>query len=273
MKRGVRLVAALCFGATLAGGCDTLLPHREDITSPEAGDRGRALVQRAVSAHGGRAAWDRLEDITFTALFEPAPAAKAGEVEPAQTEREIRFTFNFKHDRGRMDFPAEPGSAWVRNGDQVFFLQKGKLGDRPPDPESLRVPIEAQLFSMPFRMLDPGIDLAYAGLKPFDGHERATVLVNPPPRATGMHRRSLAYFDPETGNLVHVSFDVGQDDVGLAGDATYLEWQQIGDLTLPKRLHVVTGRPTKVQAYDLSFVDVNLKPRVNPKIFEKPLAP
>ncbi len=271
MKLTTRIATAVALlGAFLCGGCGALLPRREDLTSDEAERRGRALVARAVRLHGGQRAWDRLDDITFTARYERAPAAEPNEVEPPQTEREIRFTFDFDRARGRMDFADAHRSAWVRNGDDVFFVEDGQRSARLPDPEAMRVPVEAQLFSTPFQMLAPGVRLAHAGVKPFGDRELETVLVEPPASAAGMQRRALAYFDPGTGELVQVAFEVGQGDVGLSGSATFLEWQEVGALTLPGRLHVVTSRPAKVHAYDLTFIDVSLTPNVDPSIYRPP---
>ena len=270
MKRTTRVVTAIALLGTFACGCGLLLPRREDITSDEAETRGRALVMRAVRAHGDQAAWDHLGDVTFTARYAQAPPADLAEVEPSQTKREIRFTFDFGRGRGRMDFADAHRSAWVRNGDDVFFVEDGKRSVRSPGPDSMRVPVEAQLFAAPFLMLAPGIHLAYAGIKPFAGRDLETVLAEPEGSAIGMHRRALGYFDPRSGELLHVAFDVGQGDVGLAGSATFLEWQTVGALRLPKRLHVRTSRLAQVHDYDLTFTDVNLAPEVDPAVYRAP---
>ncbi len=235
--------------------------------TPADAERARAIATRCVALHGGIEAWKKAGNIRFTAKVR-APGGAGGAASDAP-QTEIRFTFDYVHRAGRMEFPADPGNGWGTDGKETWFIEGGKLADHAPGPEALPLPIEAMFFAVPFYLFSPTADIFYEGTADYEGRQVDSVRVAPKAGQGGPERSALLYFDPTTAEVLHVRFDV-EGTSGVRGEASYVEWQKAGKLTLPKVLEIGAIRPTRIKEGEIRFEDVQVGVSVPAAFYRKP---
>ncbi|MCA9771531.1 MAG: hypothetical protein KC466_03925 [Myxococcales bacterium] len=257
--------------AALAAGCSKL-PEPKDLSGEEQAlrERGRALVERAVAAHGGLDRWRALGDVAWT--MRDTWSGIGGLVGPGfpVDDPRTRYFFNWSLNKGRMEFLDAPGVAWGHDSREGWCEEGGRRTyDRAKDATFL-VPTEAYFFALPFKFLDPGVVQYDAGRREADGKTWETALITFEAGVGVVQDRYLAYFDPETGRLGRVTFTVLEQPGGAEGLARYTEWQVAGGLVVPKRIDLDAISPISFYLHSLSFEAVDLSPAFDRRLYEKP---
>lgn len=256
----------------LALGCASKIPEAVDLPGDDITKqvKGREIVERAVAIHGGREAWDALGDVTFT-MRDAWPGA-ARVMAPPYPEMPVtaRYAYNYGMNKGRMEFPAAPGLIWGHDSLEGWVERDGKRAYEDLAAVTFTVPTMAYFLALPFKFLDPGAKLHYAGKRERAGKPMETVLVTFGEGVGAAQDRYLAYFDPETGYLAYAAFTVKEQGDLPEGAAEYAEWQDAGGLMMAKRIELHAIRPISMHIHTLEFSDLSLRAEVDPKGYEKP---
>lgn len=258
--------------ALLAAGCSSRIPTRAQLEADQLGDeaRGRRVVERAVAAHGGRAAFDALEDVTFRLTDDWHGLASSTSPWPVPDPAVLSYTYNFGLNKGRIEFADDPTLVWGHDSVEGWIEISGRRTYDDVDTATFAVPTEAYFVALPFKFLDPGVRLSWAGMREHDGRSLETVLVAFDDGVGAVQDRYLAYFDPDDGRLVYTTFTVYEESSFLEGSAFYPAWQHVDGLLLPERIEVGAVRPFEMDAHTLIVSDVDLDADVDPRTYEKP---
>ena len=267
----MRALPLLLTTVSLALGCSSKLPQPDELRAEGLGspEEGRAIVTRGVDAHGGRETWDALGDVVFEVEDTWHGMASLGAPWPV-SDPSFRLTYDFGLNKGRIEFDALPDEVW--GFDSVEGWKQVGAERRYDGIEGVTfiVPTVAYFIASPFKFMDDGVFAHSAGRKTVDGRELDAVLLTFGEGVGFVQDRYEAFFDPETHQLVYVTFTVYEQSSIVEGDAWYTQWQQVGDLLLPKTIEIGGIRPITMDAHTLEVGEIDLAPDVKPGAYEKP---
>lgn len=263
------LAAALL---AFAAGCASNLPLPEDLPGDDITKqtKGREILERAVTIHGGRDAWDAAGTVSFTMRDEWPGAAKLMAPPYPELPIEAKYFYDFGMSKGRIEFPSAPGLVWGHDSREGWVERDGRRAYERVKDAAFVVPTMAYFLSLPFKFLDPGARVRYAGKRERAGRTMETVLVTFDEGVGAASDRYLAYFDPESGYLSYLLFTVKEAGALPEGAAEYPEWRNVQGLVMARKVVLRAVRPLKVDLHTLEFSDVRLRAELDPKLYEKP---
>lgn len=237
-------------------GCPRLLPPPHPLVQKmnELPPGVQEPVQGAVWAHGNPYNWSRAENLVMDVIWtEYQPG-----LEPQRQAR--RYVIDFKEDSMRVDLPQEGAGALMRRGRVISYdqLRQANAGANEevailrdavprgdgqrmlrPSPGDMR--LMRTLYSMPFMLLEPGVELEAAGVVESRGGGRQWQAVRAmfDPAATGHIRgdRMLVHFDSSLELIDRILLLVsGQPFNRDPHWADFSQYRQVGELLLPHRI-------------------------------------
>ena len=261
-------VAALGLGI-LALGCSSKIPFPEDLEGDPATRRpeGRAIVERAVAAHGGVDAWRSVGEARITYQDDWSWPLSVTSVQPA-ADVAVDLTFDYHGHRGRMTFPEHPGIVWTYRDAQGRVHEDGESAD--DEGATFLVPTVAYFFALPFKFLDPGVILEHAGTREHDGVEMDAVLVTFEEGVGAVQDRYIALFHPETHRLVWTAFTVYEQTSVGEGAASYTDWVDVDGLALPQRIDIGSVRPISAHVHTMEVGSYDLHPAIAAGTYDGP---
>jgi len=266
---------ALGLAALLIGGvgCASQVTEIADLETgaAERRARGKAIVDRAIDAHGGLAAWRGAGDITFTMVdtwpgLIGALAAPPYPTEPAT----MRYAYNFHLGKGRIEFVGTD-EVWGHDSVEGWRSVAGKRVYDDIEDVTFVVPTLAYFVGLPFKFADPGVNLHYVGADEWNDRPVETVLVTFHEGIGAVQDRYLAMFDPESGRFVATTFTVKEQGDLPQGAADYLDWQEVGGMVLPGRIEIASVRPPLGHLHTMEVLDVEPEAEFDRDLYEKPL--
>ncbi len=185
--------------ALLLIGCSHLPPA---TLAPNAEARGRALLERCVEAHGGLEAFAALGDVSMR-IEDRWHAARLAPEQPGDP----LVVYNVALQKGVATFAASD-ERWGHDSVQAWEVRDGALS-KPERP--LFFPSYGYFFSLPFKLLDPGVRHQDLGMR--DGvHEVMAAFEEKPGRNSDIYVLRL---DPQTHRLRSM-LGIG-NSIGLPG--------------------------------------------------------
>src|SRR5262245_7201801 len=226
---------------------------------------GRLILERAIRAHGGREAWLRKKDASFSTTW-----THYGNGKPTTSSR---YVVKFPTSTGPV--PAiiegeENGKAVLMgvSGSRSWFI----VGDeRREDLDSLKanrafVKRAQALLALPFRLDDPSYTLEHDGEQMKRG-----VWVDRVKVTHGLEPATLSLFEKQSGRLVGMGSDVAAPPTTMVSE--YLDFTTVDGIVIPRtqvfdRVDPVTGGRTRTLM--VSVDQVTFQNHFPPSIFEPP---
>lgn len=200
----------------------------------------RAIVARAVEAHGGYAAFLQAGDLRAR-LDDDWQRPALGPDYPDDHEGLV-LTWNPELDKGLLEFEGtgrrwghDSVEGWTALGDQRTYDQL--------DEATFSVPTIGYFLSLPFRLLDGGLRYRLLDDEQHDGRALHRVAISFDEGLGTATDRYLVRLDAQTGRLVDVAFtvfDVGGLPQGLA---SYRDSTELDGLILPTEIDIDLIRP------------------------------
>lgn len=195
------------------------------------------IVRRAIDAAGGWQAWAAQPTVSYLKVTDRY--GPDGEIESSRGDRH-RYRLD-PSPAMRIEYTGADGReiTLINSGQEAWKLVDGALAtDEADRNQAWNSTFGSQyVFSMPFKLTDPGAILSYEGRVTLaDGTEVDAVRAEYEPgagSAGGMHVWTY-YFDPDDAHLVANLLEFGPDP----DDWEYTEYfdhRAFGDLTLPSR--------------------------------------
>lgn len=228
--------------------------------------KAREIVERAISAHGGRQAWLGKRDAVFSTTWTHYRAGQP------------RFTSRYVVKFPIADGPVRTVVEGEENGKPVVMGVSGSRswffvgGERYEDVDSLRanrafVKKAYGLLAVPFRLEDPSYSLTYDGQEVRFGSVVDRVRVE-----HGLEPATLYLFDRKSGRLVGMGSAVADPPTFTVSD--YVDFIEVDGIVIPRTLVVnrvdmaTGGRP---RALTVSVDQVKFRNGLPSETFEPPV--
>jgi hypothetical protein len=237
-----------------ARGSSSALPPGAAAPAPSAAtleSRGRAVLERAIEAHGGREAWRAKRDVSFSTTWthyrEGRPRFSSRYVVKFPTSRISWRAVVEADENGKPVLMGMSGSrSWFRVGDEVH-----------EDAPSLRanrafVKKAYMLLGLPFLLDDPSYKVL------FDGQEvRAGVEVDRLRVEHGLDPSLYLLFESATGRFAGMGSVVAESPTTTLGEAH--DHEMVQGILVPRtqsfdRVDPVTGRITRAMSVSVDAV-------------------
>ncbi len=266
-----KMMTLLCVTVLAAIGCSSKIPLPAELAGAglESEERGRAVVERAIEAHGGRDAWERLEDISFAIQDEWFGLPALGTPWPVP-DPTVHYTFHYGLNKGLVEFDDAPELQWGYDSVEGWIAENGERRYADVADATFIVPTQAYFFGLPFKFGDDGVRYHDTGMKEIDGKNLDAVLITFGEGIGAVQDRYEAFFDPDTGRLVYITYTVYEKSPLIEGEARYVEWQTVDGLLVPKRIEHNFIRPVHVRSHTMRILEVDLAPSVDRARYEKP---
>ncbi|MCA9771532.1 MAG: hypothetical protein KC466_03930 [Myxococcales bacterium] len=259
---------------TLLAGCGKSLPRPEDLPGDDLTKqaKGRRILERALTAHGGEEAWAEARVMRYHLRDTWEPRAAWMCPYPLD-DPVIGLTFDYRTNGGRMEFPEAPGAIWGTQGVLGWGVRDGERVEGAAAAAATVILGMARLLGMPFVLGDPHERVYYAGKRDLAGVAHESLLVLFPEAGGGGETRYLAYFDPKAGTLKRIEYTLPGRAGLLEGYADYVSWLSAEDLLVAKRVEIGIRRPftAAVDTLEVETVDVGVS--VDPAQFAPPDLP
>ena len=258
---GAAFVSARALGGRLGEPGTRAVPWAQP--TPADAQRGRAVLENHVDAHGSRDRWLGLPALVCE--LDVAWTTAARMVLPAMPDFQTgaRLAVNFEADKARLEFgdPArtcwgfDSREAWSSRGDQRTYEHLHQV-DRV-------VRALAWYASMPHKLLDPGVLHAV-----IDGTSASEVAVGFGTSSGQTGDQMLASF--ASGRLVRLRHTARGLGAEVRADARFVRWQTVRGVQLPSEVRISLEAPVAVA--DGQVVTYrNWRPDTeHPAAFEKP---
>ena len=241
---------------------------RSAPAAPDREARARAIVDRAIEAHGGLEAWRHKKDVVFSTTWTHYRAGRP------------RFSSRY-----RVMFPTTPGPRRARieaeeNGKPVLMGVSGSrswfvVGGAPHEDTASLVANRAfvrkayALLALPFMLDDPGYRFVYDGHEVRGGQDVDRVQVE-----QGLEPPMLLLFDSSTGRLTGAGSTVSDRPTTMLGDAH--DFEVVDGIAIPTsqtydRVDPATGAVTR--ALEVTIETVRFDNGLPARMFEPPAAP
>lgn len=246
---------------TKPGGWATVMPG----TAGDSEARARVILERAMQAHGGRAAWQRNQDASFSTTWTHYSNGR-----PDTSSRYV------------VKFPTGPGSVPAiieteENGKAVLMGVSGSRSwfivgaERYEDLDSLKanrafVKRVHALLALPFRLDDDSYSIAYDGEQMKSG-----VWVDRIKVSRGLEPTALYLFDRQTGRLVGMGSEVADPPTTMVSE--YLDFTMVDGIVIPRTQvfdNVDPATGTRTRALTMSIDRVTFNNHFAPGMFEPP---
>ncbi len=192
-----------------------------------------ALAEKTLAAMGGQAAWDATRYLRFTF---------AGFRTHHWDKHSGRYRLEGKTREGEsyvvlMDLGSRQGQAWkngeAQTGSELATWLERAWGAWVNDTYWLL---------MPYKLLDPGVNLAYEGQDPIDGKAREKIRLTFGQVGLTPGDTYWVWFDPETHLVVRWSYVLEGFEPGQAATAwDWGGWQKFGEILLAPDRKMVGG--------------------------------
>ncbi|MDQ2980218.1 MAG: hypothetical protein M3R62_13460 [Acidobacteriota bacterium] len=176
----------------------------------------RAVVQRGIDYAGGSAAWASKKSVEFkktVTRFKPDGSVEWRRVETHRYRLQPSFGGRIERDE------AGKKALMVNNGTQAWrFVDSQELTSQAENNSARGSTFGSHyVFGMPFKLLDPGVHLAYAGKEKLAGGaevEKIRATYDKGAGDAGGYHTWTYYFDTKTGRLTanHLNYDSGRYD-------------------------------------------------------------
>lgn len=232
----------------------------------------QALVDRAIRHSGGWAAWSATRSVQFRKTI--VRYAPDGTVK----DRYVQLHRYLLNPSPRMRIESVDKGAKVvliNDGHQAWKLVDGKLATSSSDVNSARNSTFGShyVFSMPFKLRDPGVQVSDGGAVELPGGVAARKLKVEYPKgvgdAGGLHEWTY-FFNPENGRLVanHLHYAPGKYDW-----TEYFDEKTFGGLTLSTRREGydadANGRTGPKQS-EITYDQIETNVELSPELFQPP---
>ncbi len=134
----------------------------------------RQLLQNAIESAGGLENWQNLQELRFQKYYALYDSSGATETEARQTHV-YRFT---PEKQVTISWEAEGEKQMIRQQKEKVVRIAAGEPDTSADPQALRNNVLSAVFvvSIPFKLLDPGVELSYAGRETLENLGEVEVL-------------------------------------------------------------------------------------------------
>ncbi len=234
--------------------------------------RAQALLEKAITAHGGMQAWQGLQDMTFTLT--------RIDLGPQGEEAAASKSLYYLKREGKARVESITGQG-VRvegfDGEKPWVTVNGKP---EAGAEALRL---AQFQSVnwwywmgiPFKLKDPGVILTYKGRASFRGKPVEILQATFQPGVGSTNDRYAYSIDPKTGRILFVEFQL-QPGVwpGVGGPtplrSTWLDHKQVGPFTMHTRRVFYGDAKLNHRALVILFGDFQVNTGRDDRLFRAP---
>ncbi len=200
---------------------------------------GRAVVRRAVAAHGGLERWRRFASVTFDYREKWFPPAAWLGLNPwPRNPVQGKLTLWLHTAEAEIQFDGYEEwrfSARDQKGGRELAAS-GPEGARPPELDwrgAFVLPRTRYITLLPWRFLDGGARIEYQGK---DGGCDVVLISFAPGTGATPEDRYQAYFDAKTGVLRRVVLTVTAYGRWAVGDLRYEDWRRVQGLLMPGRI-------------------------------------
>jgi hypothetical protein len=224
-------------------------------------DPARALVERAIKAHGGTDALNRAQTLrrTDTGTI-PAPGKDVPFTDELVWQLPGRFRLTIDlgtgQDRSRVVRVVTPDKAWQTTGGTVTELGPDRLDELREEAYVL------WLFTLTPLLKEPGFDLSLVPEVEVSGRAAQGVKV-----VHKGHADTRLYFDKETGLLVQIERRASEGGLPVQKRYVYADHKEFDGVRLPGRQAEVTNGKVTAELKDSSY---RLLRGVNEAVFSKP---
>ncbi|MCZ6752839.1 MAG: hypothetical protein O7E51_13555 [Acidobacteria bacterium] len=225
-----RTALSICIVLLLVAACSS---------GPQKLENPREIVQQAIDALGGLEGWNALQDVTFREI-----RIRYENGEPGAERRRINY-FKRDHQGGdkiRIEEENPNGTrlmvfdgqeAWGQISDRVFSGPGATLGGRGTGARAgmpLRWQSQATLyfFSLPFKLLDPGVNLTLEGEESVEGNLCYVVKVTFGEEVGDHSDHSYTFFIDQQSFRIHKYSFTQWSVEPYTRDVHLPDWQQVG---------------------------------------------
>ncbi|MFQ5709473.1 MAG: DUF6503 family protein [bacterium] len=232
--------------------------------------RGKALVERAVAAHGGWQHWVSLKDVEFRQEF----------IRIQGDRRDTSIVFN----QMTIPYPVKirqeiVGAPIVQafDGKSHWMLENGVPVKDEAKLTRVRFSTLTTLFifELPFKLMDEGTNFEYLGEETLeDGSHLEKVSVTYDPSVGDTPEDwYIFYFDKETGLLKKTAWVITAEGFNNFTEAgKYQGYREIQGIEVPTEIHYYPcddrGNKTGPMVAVLRYSDVKFNQQISPEIFE-----